>query len=163
MKFLAAPLLLAILTTSPVQAQELLYPAKYHVYKIVLKRRLSLKEGYKPVSSWDVDLLMITGNFKVLMYNTVNEGPYLKAVGAPSYRLSRIGYPYQFEENGIISEHHLNPEYSGRIVPPSEYVPDPARPVMKWRSTVSGSKSLNLDWETKTHAYELSFYCRPVE
>lgn len=148
--------------SSGVQAQELLYPAKYHVYKVVLSRFISFDAGYQALKSWKVDLLMVTGRSNVLMYNTAGNGVYRTAVGAPTYRLGHLKHAYRNSYDGVVTEGYHDALYLGQISPPSEEVPDPSEPDVVWRSTVSGNKSLNLHWMTLRTQFKLTFYCRPL-
>ncbi|GAB2960405.1 hypothetical protein GCM10027048_30140 [Hymenobacter coalescens] len=169
MKKLILTAVCALLAGSSV-AQELLYPAKYHVYKIALSRFVSFDEGYRDLKTWKVDLLMKTGRSRVLVYHTTGSGTYRTAVGAPSYRLDYLANPFRHAYDDIVTETYGGAIYTGQIGPPSAEVRNQSQPSVIWRSTVSGNKSLNLDWITDKagrnglkDTYRLTFYCRPVE
>lgn len=175
MKFLAALTLLVVFTVLSTQAQQMLYPAKYHAYKVVLSRASSQSSEFKPVKTWSLDLLMKTGRGGVRIYNTTSTGYSLAAVGAPAYQLTNLGQMPRSNDNGIVTETYILAQYIGQISPPSRDIDDPESPsTVTWRSAVSGNKSLNIFWSpsaatsdelrnAKGPTYRLTFYCRPVQ
>jgi hypothetical protein len=175
MKFLIALTLLVVFTVLSTQAQQLLYPAKYHAYKVVLSRGASLNSEFKPVKTWTLDLLIKTSRTGVRIYNTTNTGYSLAAVGAPAYQLTNLGEMPRSNDDGIVTETYIFARYVGQISPPSKEIDDPESPnTVTWRSAVSGNKSLNIFWSpsaatsdelrnAKGPAYRLTFYCRPVQ
>lgn len=186
MKKLLSLSVFALLGTMTASAQELLYRAKYHVYKVVLRGSKAPNAGtFQDIRTWNVNLLMATGRSRstgkprVLMFNATGEEYFLRAVGAPTYRITNLmEQPFTTHSaDGVYEETYHFAHYGGQIVPPSQVVNGESFiPTLVWRSTVSGAKSLTLYWDKDEEVldtrgkpyeqqgrYKLTFYCRPVE
>jgi hypothetical protein len=162
----------------PAHSQELLYPAKYHIYKVVYQES-QVPHGtvYHTIKSWNVNLLMATGDKRVDIYNTTGSRYGRRAVGAPVYALRYLREPVRDTwEPGIVAEWYSLVRYVGQLNPPALEVSDPSFVTVVWRSAMSGGKSLNIKWESNIsrrtkegypyadqNGFKVIFYCRVAE
>ncbi|KAA9338713.1 hypothetical protein F0P96_07795 [Hymenobacter busanensis] len=165
---------------SVANCQDLLYPGKYQVYKVTLKvSRKAEWPKFRDVRSWNVNLLLVTGGpSSVAIYNTVAGPFYRSTVGEPAYEVySLSSQPTRTQgPDGIVTVSYVRPYYFGQIVPPAAEISNPKRASLAtWRSTVSGNRSLNVEWERSEidpetgypmgiqDTYRLTFYCKAVK
>jgi hypothetical protein len=173
-----AALLLLVFGVIPARSQELLYPAEYQVYKIVYQEsQVPHGEIYHTVKSWNVNLMMVTGDKRVDIYNTTGNQYSRRAVGAPAYALRYLREPTRDTwKPGIVAEWYSMVRYVGQLNPPALEVNDPSFVTVVWRSAVSGGKSLNIKWESNIsrrtkegypyayqNGFKVIFYCRAIE
>ena len=156
-------LLLAFsLSTATARAQELLYPAKYQVYKIKRSWHINTsdKRNTTDVQTWNVNLVLVTketetnGVQEVLIYNSTGGEYYRKAVGPPAYTVTIFTTHPEIKrsDSGYVSEIYSDGRYDGQLVPPQKEV-DPLtanRPLITWGYDVAGNKVLTLSWKGRT-------------
>lgn len=173
MKSLLSLSVFVLLGTTTASAQELLYSAKYQVFKVVL-REGSNKGTYRDLRTWHVNMIMITGRSRstgkprILMGNATGDKYFLRHVGAPTYRITDVGeHPIiSHAVDGVYEEYYAFATYKGLIAPSKPVIGGTSLlTALLWRSTVEGAKSLSIFWdkEEQQGRYKLTFYCQPVE
>ncbi|MBX0291008.1 hypothetical protein K3G63_11190 [Hymenobacter sp. HSC-4F20] len=160
------------------RTQELMLPAKYFVYKIVLTRRTPENPVERQLNSWDVSMIMVTNEAGVQLYKTDHKAGakalQFRAVGPPVYRLSALEYAKSTFIDGVTTELYAA-SYKGAITPPEDLVRNPGAVIVGWESEVQEGNALKVLWpfDNKSGSkstpllargnYRLSFYCIPAE
>ncbi|WP_460676247.1 hypothetical protein [Hymenobacter coalescens] len=167
-----------LLPAFTIRAQELMLPAKYFVYKIVLTRRTPENPAERQLNSWDVSMIMVTNEAGVQLYKTDHkdgaDGRQFRAVGPPVYRLSALEYAKSTYSEGVTTELYAA-SYKGAITPPEDLVRNPGAVIVGWESGVQEGNALKVLWPLDSKSgnkstpllargnYRLSFYCMSAE
>jgi hypothetical protein len=171
-------ILTLLLPAFTIRAQELMLPAKYFVYKIVLARRTPDNPVERQLNSWDVSMIMTTNEAGVQLYKTDPkagaQAMQFRAVGPPVYRLSALEYAKSTYIDGITTELYAA-SYKGAITPPEDLVRNPSAVIVGWGSGTEEGNALKVLWPLDSKSgnkntpllargnYRLSFFCIPAE